>query len=391
MKGSIRQRSEGTWELRVFLGRDPVTGLKRYTSRTVIGGKRDAQRALAAMINQAPDAAPTKAMTVGDVLERWFDHARDGLSPSTQGVTRMIIDKHLGPHLGSVPLSSLTPARIDAAYRALGRRGGRGGKPLAPGTVRRAHNVLHRAMVQAVRWGWLPSNPVSLSSPPRLPKPDIQPPEAEDVMRLFAVAHETNPAFATYLQVAAATGARRGELVALRWSDLDLDAGVIRIRRGIVNGPDGLTEKDTKTHAARRIAIDAGTAGVLSRHRAAAERLAAASGTTISGRCFVFSDSADGLQSWNPAYITQAFARLAKRAGVPDVRLHDLRHFVATRLLASGVDVRTVAGRLGHRNPNVTLNVYAHFLPEADRDAADFLGRLLAGRSDQADDEAPEE
>ena len=85
----------------------------------------------------------------------------------------------------------------------------------------------------------------------------------------------------------------------------------------------------------------------------------------------------DATTSWNPAYLTQAFARLAARSGVPRVRLHDLRHFVATRLLANGVDVRTVAGRLGHRNPNVTLNVYAHFLPEADRDAAGLLGRLL--------------
>ncbi|MEW6153974.1 MAG: site-specific integrase [Actinomycetota bacterium] len=382
MKGSLRQRSEGTWELRVFHGRDPVSGLKRYTSKTVRGGKRDAQRALATMINQAPESAPTRSMTVADALERWFDHAQEDLSPSTQSVTRMIIDKHLGPHIGSVPLSALTPARVDNAYRAIGRRGGRGGKPLAPATVHRAHNVLHRAMAQAARWGWLPSNPVSLATPPRRTAPEIRPPETDEVMRLFALAQEKNPAFATYVQLAAATGARRGELVALRWSDLDLDAGVVRIRRGIVHGLDGLAEKDTKTHTSRRIAIDAGTIEALRRHRAVADEVAAGAGAALSGDCFVFSDSPDGMESWNPAYITQAFARLAKRAGVPEVRLHDLRHFVATRLLANGVDIRTVAGRLGHRNPNVTLNVYAHFLPEADRDAADLLGRLLAPPAD---------
>ncbi len=378
MKGSIRQRSEGSWELRVFLGRDPVSGRKQYTTRTVKGGKRDAQRVMAAMVGAVPASTPTSSMTVADAIERWFDHARSGLSPSTEKNTRMIIDKHLGPHIGELPLSKLTPARVDAAYRALGARGGRGGKRLAPATVRRAHNVLHSAIAQAVRWGWLPTNPVSLSSPPKLPGSDIRPPDPDDVLRLFAEAERTDPAFATYVQLAAATGARRGELVALRWSEIDLHAGVVRIRRGIVNGPDGLAEKDTKTHAARKIAIDPGTVDSLRRHRAVSDEVATACGVVLSGACFVFSSSPDGRTSWNPAQLTQAFARLAKRAGVPQVRLHDLRHFVATRLLANGVDVRTVAGRLGHRNPSVTLNVYAHFLPEADRDAADLLGRLLA-------------
>ena len=196
-------------------------------------------------------------------------------------------------------------------------------------------------------------------------------------MRLFELAARSNPAFATYIQLSAATSAPRGELVALRWSDVDLNSGVVRIRRGIVHGLDGLAEKDTKTHAARRIAIDSGTVESLRHHRNVGGGVGDRMRRRLGGDAFVFSTSPDGRDNWNPAYLTQAFARLAKRAGVPDVRLHDLRHFVATRLLANGVDVRTVAGRLGHRNPNVTLNVYAHFLPEADRDAADLLGRLL--------------
>jgi len=378
VKGSIRQRGENSWELRVFIGRDPVSGRVRYATKSVRGGKREAQRALAAMVSAAPASAPISSMTVADTLERWFDHARDGLSPSTVANTRMIIDKHLGPHIGAVPLSKLTPERIDAAYRALRDHGGRGGKSLAPATVHRAHNVLHRAVGQAVRWGWLPTNPVSLASPPRRPAPDIRPPAPAEVMQLFAEAAKEGPAFALYVLVAAVTGARRGELIALRWSDVDFDAGVVQLRRGIVHGITGLAEKDTKTHTARRIAVDAATIEALRQHRSAAEDVATACGAVVTGECFVFSYAPDGRQNWSPALVTQAFARVAKRAGVPEVRLHDLRHFVATRLLSNGVDVRTVAGRLGHRNPNVTLNVYAHFLPEADRDAADLLGRLLA-------------
>lgn len=100
MSGSIRQRSEGSWELRVFLGRDPVSGRRRYRTKTVRGGKRDAQRALAVMLSAVPASASTRSMTVKDALERWFDHARAGLSPSTENVTRMIIDKHLDPAIG---------------------------------------------------------------------------------------------------------------------------------------------------------------------------------------------------------------------------------------------------------------------------------------------------
>src|SRR4051794_19616778 len=160
MRGSMRQRSEGSWELRVFTGVDPLTGRRRYVTKTVKGGKRAAERELAALVSARESAAPTASMTVGEVLERWFDHAKGSLSPSTVATTRRILDAHLLPHIGSVPLRALTADKIDALYRQLSARGGRQGKPLAPATVQRAHNVLHRAVGQAVRWGWLPLNPV---------------------------------------------------------------------------------------------------------------------------------------------------------------------------------------------------------------------------------------
>ncbi|MGH9152008.1 MAG: site-specific integrase [Acidimicrobiales bacterium] len=131
--------------------------------------------------------------------------------------------------------------------------------------------------------------------------------------------------------MAAATGAHRSELVALRWCDVDLDAGRVTISRGVVTGPDA----------------------------------------------YLFSAEVDAGTPWHPDSASRSFARLCRRTGVTGIRLHDLRHFVATRLLSAGADVRTVAGRLGHRNAAITLNVYSHFLAEADRDAADLLGRLL--------------
>lgn len=144
MRGSMRQRSEGSWELRVFLGREPPTGRRQYVTKTVRGTKREAQRALAALVAGPAPTGPVAALTAGQMLERWFEHAEGRLSPSTAAHTRVVLDAHLLPHIGDTPLRKLTTAKIDALYGLLSERGGRGGRPLAPATVRRTHNVLHR-------------------------------------------------------------------------------------------------------------------------------------------------------------------------------------------------------------------------------------------------------
>jgi integrase len=136
-------------------------------------------------------------------------------------------------------------------------------------------------------------------------------------------------------------------------------------------------EKDTKTHASRRVSLDGTTIDALRAHRERASERATICGIKLPAGAFVFSPEVDGSVSWHPDSASRSFTRLCRRAGIKGVRLHDLRHYVATRLLSSGVDVRTVAGRLGHRNAATTLNVYSHFLVEADREAADVLGKLF--------------
>ena len=378
----MRQRS-GSWELRVYAGRDAVTGKKRWVSRTVKGGKREAARALAKLSAEVGGhaAAPTSA-TVGDLLEQWLSFARDDLSPKTVLETRGFMDRNLLPALGDIPLSRLGPHDIDRLYRTLRKQGAQGGAGLAPATVRRIHGILRRALEQGVRWNWIPSNPAAVASPPRVDAPELSPPAPSAVAALFALALERDPDLATFVMLAAATGARRSELVALRWSSIDPDTGTVTVRRGIVLGPDGLVEKDTKTHGVRRVAIDPTTRRQLeSHHRLAGER-AALCGVVLDGDDFVFSHEIDGSSSWRPDSTSRAFRRLRERAGCDGVRLHDLRHYVATQLLVAGVDVRTVAGRLGHRNASTTLNVYAHFLAESDQDAANVLGRLFDDATD---------
>jgi integrase len=377
MKGFMRQRGNG-WELRVYLGRDPVSGQRRYASKTVRGGKREAESALAAMVADAQRGASLRTNeTVGALLERWFEHAAPDFSPTTVLETRGILDRYLLPAFSDTKLNRLGTDAIDRFYRELRASGGKGGRALSPATIRRIHGILRRAMSQGVRWGWLGVNPAAAASPPKVLAPDIKPPTPADIGRVFAAAEETDPDLAAFLVLAAATGARRSELLELRWIDVEMAAGVLTIGRALVLGVDGLVEKDTKTHAIRRVSIDPRTTDVLAAHRHRVLERAAACAVAVSPSAYVFSHAITGEEPWHPDSTSRAFRRICDRLGLEGVRLHDLRHYVATRLLAGGVDVRTVAGRLGHRNASTTLNVYSHFLPEADRDAANLLARLL--------------
>ncbi len=378
MKGFMRQRG-ASWDLRVYLGHDPLTGKKRYATRTVRGGKREAQTALAEMITEAERGLTVRtSATVGELLSAWIEFAAPDFSPKTVKETKGYIDRSLMPAMGALPLAKLKPADLEAFYRRLLTSGGSGGRPLAPGTVRRIHGILRRALNQGVKWGWLGINPATATTPPRVPASDINPPSPEALGRVLRRAAVESPDLGGYLMLASATGARRSELIALRWTDVDLESGTVSIERGIVTGPDGLVEKGTKTHSARRVSLDAGTAAILAEHRQRMVHLAATCRVEVAADAFVFSNAADASVPWFPDSVSRSFKRLCEKEGVPDVRLHDLRHFVATQLLSAGVDVRTVAGRLGHRNAATTLNVYAHFVEQTDRNAADVIGGIIA-------------
>ena len=383
MKGFMRQRGSA-WDLRVYLGKDPVSGKQRYVTKTVRGGKREAQRVLNAMVVDAERGLIARTnTTVGELLDAWLELATPDFSPKTVRETSGYIERNLRPALGDVPLNKLTPAALDRYYRDLLTDGGQRGQGLSPGTIRRIHGILRRALAQGVRWGWLGVNPAASASPPRVLATTVSPPTPEELAKLQATINVTDPDLGVFVKLAAMTGARRSEMLALRWVDLDLGVGVVTISRGIVMGPDGLVEKDTKTHQSRRVALDAVTVGELATHRERVDERAAISETTISEQSFVFSGAVDGSEPWFPDSVSRRFRAACDSIGLDDVRLHDLRHYVATRLLTAGVDVRTVAGRLGHRNAATTLNVCSHFVPESDRHAADVLGRLLERDADE--------
>ncbi len=378
MKGHLGRRGDA-WELRVYLGTDPVTRKQRYATKSFRGGKREAQALLAQMVLDDKQGLSVRTTaTVGELLQAWFELAQHDFSPKTVKETQGMIDRYLLPALGSVRLTKLKASDLDAFYRRLAAAGGASAAGLAPATVRRIHGVLRRALGQGVKWGWLGVNPAVATTPPRVPGSDIRPPSSADLVRVLQRATTSAPELACFLVLAAATGARRSELVALRWADVDLEARTLTIRRGIVVGPSGLVEKDTKTHAARRVSIDEQTSGLLADHRKLIWDRARLARVEVPETAFVFTSVIDGSKPWYPDSVSRAFRRLCADEGLRGVRLHDLRHFVATQLLTAGVDIRTVAGRLGHRNAATTLNVYAHFLEQSDKTAADIIGNAIA-------------
>jgi integrase len=248
--------------------------------------------------------------------------------------------------------------------------------------VKRVHNILRRALQQAVRWGWIVENPAVHASPPRTLRVEPTAPTPDEVSRLLVVATAIDPAFGVFLRLAAVTGARRGELCGLRWEAVDLGAGSVLIARSVVRAEDGFVEKDTKTHQARRVAIDAATRRALAEHRTRCLERALECGVPLASNAFVFSYEVSAATPWPPLSVSQRFRRLRDQAGLSHVRLHDLRHYAATRLIAGGVPVRTVSGRLGHANAATTLGIYSHFVEASDQAAADLLGELLDSAPD---------
>lgn len=205
----------------------------------------------------------------------------------------------------------------------------------------------------------------------------VKAPSVEAVRSVIEAAEERDPRLAPLLMLAALTGMRRGELCALRWTDVDFERGELDVSRSVVVVPGGLAEKGTKTHRFRIVALDDIGVGLLLRHRANVEDWAQQAEVVVPEDAFVFSHAVDASKPFRPDNVTGFFTRVRDSLGLHGVRLHDLRHFTATQLIGAGVDVRTVAGRLGHSDPSVTLRVYSHALEERDRAAADVMGRVL--------------
>jgi integrase len=295
------------------------------------------------------------------------------------------------------------PSATDPDYQCDKRCKPHACKPLGGSTLRHIHVVLNGALRSAVRWGWIGINPLDLIPKPRAPKPQPNPPTAANAARIIEKAWETDAEWGTFVWLTMVTGARRGELVALRFSSVELSCGgcsrpvgwqddecrlcgsdlaasrtaTLELRRNYSARKKG--EKDTKTHQIRRISLDTTTAEILvAQFRRYADRVVRLGGDA-SEDAYLFSYAPDNSRPCSPDGLTHRYSKMTASLGL-DTHIHELRHYSATELLAAGVDLRTVAGRLGHAGGGVTtLRVYAAWVRSADEQAAALLASRLTG------------
>lgn len=369
----IRPRN-GKYQVIVYAGR--VNGRATYLREThaVFQEAKDAHRRFENEV-AAGSHSRNAAATVADLFKRWLAQVGPDLSPTTLRTYAGYIDGRIVPEIGKLRLRKLTPAELDRFYTKQRRT-------LAAASVRQIHAIIRSACAQAVRWGWIGSNPATKASPPKAARGRKQPPDAEAMRALLTKLEIADPELGTFLRLAAITGARRGELCALRWSDIDLELGTVTIARALICANGSIVEKDTKTHGIRRLALDPGTAAQVTAHHAR-ERAKKAELGGLGARDFVFSRTSarrGGKREgpWHPDAVSHQYRRVATEAGIT-AGLHDWRHWAATHALAGGISIRQVADRLGHAQSSTTLNVYSHAIPAADHATADVLARALDG------------
>jgi integrase len=368
----------------IDLGRD-ASGKRKQKWHTVHGGKRDAQRELTRLLNELNTGSyvePAK-LTVARYLEKWLtDYAKPKVEGTTYDGYRVIVDKHLVPALGMLPLPKLQPLHIQNYYaeaQRTGRRDGRGG--LSALTVRHHHRLLHTALEQAVRWQLLPRNPAAGVEPPRPKEEEMQVLDADGMRKLLEAAEGTN--LHVPILLAVGTGLRRGEILGLRWQDLNLPAGTLTVQQSLEETSEGLAFKAPKTKCSRRtIHLPLVVTEALVRHRAAqaAHRLQVGAAYEDQSLVIAWEDG----RPYRPHYVTLAFTRLVKKHGLT-VRFHDLRHSQATALIALGEHMKTISSRLGHSSIQITMDRYGHLLPGMDQAAAARFDGLLRGETAAAE------
>jgi integrase len=370
--GRIVKRSRSSWTVVVDLGNDPVTGRRRQFSRAVRGPKREAEAELVRLLHDRDSGVerPVGRITVGAYLDQWLrDYVEPSLAPKTIATYRDVIRVHFVPTLGSLELTALRPSHIQSLYtRMLGR--------LSPRSVLRYHQILHAALRQAVRWQLLVRNPADAVEPPRAPRREIRATTPEQARAAMAAADATP--IGAFVRLALLTGMRRGELLGLRWADVDLAGGTLHIQQTAqrITG-QGIVFRQPKTRLSRRsVALSSDAVAALRQHRVRQAEARLLAGPAYADGDLVFATSIG--TPMEPGNLLRAWYDVTATAGLPGLRLHDLRHAHATLMLGQGVHPKIVSERLGHASVNITLDTYSHVMPGLQAAAAEALDSLLA-------------
>lgn len=369
-EGSIARYADGRWVARVSL---PDGRRRAYYARS----REDAARKLAEALHGLNRGVvePGGRLTVGEFAARWLEASRASVRLSTWATYERYLRIHVVPRIGRVPLVKLTPDELQRLYADLLDDG------LNPMSVRHVHAILHRVLGQAVRWEAALRNVADLVDPPRAARSEMAVLSVAEVRQLLATA-AVDRLEALYV-LAATTGMRRGELLALRWKDVHLDRSKLAVV-ATLQQEGGLSIAETKTAKSRRaVPLPALAVSALRRRKSiqATERLAAGSGWQEQG--LVFTSTVGSLiQPGN--LLRRSFYPLLERAKVPQIRFHDLRHTAATLMLSEGIHPKVASELLGHSTVGITLDLYSHVTESVASDAARRMNHLLTAPPDRA-------
>lgn len=379
-RGSIEELPSGALRVRVYAGVDAVTGREHYLREIVAAGPKkwdEAEAVRTRLLNEINERRhPRTVATVQQLLDHHLPLMH--VAETTRRNYERYVRKHVIPLIGHVKIGALDADLLDSFYAELlrcrehctDRR--HECTPLAAWTVRKIHFVLSSAYERAVRWHWIGKNPMTQADPPAAPAPNPTPPTPDEAARILNEAWQDLD-FGTLVWTVMTTAPRRGEICALRWRHFDAERAVLKYAGSIAQDGAQVWENDTKGGSSRNVALDETTVAVLADYRKACEERAVEFGLTLGPDWYIFSPAPDGSAPLKPTTVGQRYNRIASRLGVK-TSIHKLRHYSATELIAGGVDIRTVAGRLGHSGGGTTTRkVYAAWVTEADQRASKTL------------------
>ena len=371
-EGNIRKRKDGRWEGRYTAGHDPVTGKQIF--KNVLGKTQaEVKEKLARALVEAGQVDFTKAgqYTVGTWMDTWFENvAKIKVRPSSHQTYKGYIDDHIKPSIGNIPLEKLTTMDLQKFYRKLLTKGRverieskEQPKGLSAKTVRNINQVISSAMDLAVAQKIILTNPTDVCELPKVEHKEMQTVPAEQLSAFLEEAKRSGVYEMYYIELA--TGLRRGELLGLKWQDIDWKNGIIKVRRQVARVDGQIVEAPLKTrNSYRAVSISPQAIEVLREQK------------RKSNDTYVFPSPNGGPIS--PDSVNNMLKRVLERAGIPKVRFHDLRHTFATIALQNGVDIKTVSGMLGHFSAGFTLDTYAHVTTAAQKEAAQTMGNILS-------------
>lgn len=369
MRGCITKR-RGKWYYVYDVGLHPDTGRRKQKWSRGFDTKQEAERALTKALNEFGQTGNIELTqeTVKDYFSSWLAQKRQQVRPGTYNTYMWLVNTHIIPSLGKMKLKNITPPHLVQLYNQLLAKG------LAPQTIKHISKILHDAFETALKWGQLNRNVAKLVKTPKVPRYEMKIWD-ETQVNTFLKSTENTRYFTLFL-LAISTGMRKGEILALKWEDIDFANSRLTVRRSYVRGYKGFMFQEPKTTAGiRNILLPDQTVQSIKKHKINqnVERLKAGRHYQEFGLVF---PTCTG-KPMNPQQLDEAWNKAIKHSKLPKIRFHDLRHTHASLLLKSGVHAKVISERLGHSNTSITMNVYSHLLPGMQEQAANKINSMI--------------